>query len=110
VSGAEGVNSAGQVVGYSGLGGQGEHAVLWDRTGSGSFSVTDLGTLPGGSLSSALAINDAGVIAGNSDTVEATSHAVVWRATSSGSYGMPTLGRSPVMPPAAPTPSTPAAW
>lgn len=41
--------------------------------------MIDLGTLPGGSRSSAVAINDAGTIAGQSETAGGAFHAVRWR-------------------------------
>src|SRR2546421_10287365 len=47
MSGAAGLNSAGYVVGYTGVTDT-TRAVLWRPNGSGSFAITDLGTLPGG--------------------------------------------------------------
>ena len=41
--------------------------------------MIDLGTLPGGSRSSAVAIDDAGTIAGQSETASGAFHAVRWR-------------------------------
>ena len=41
--------------------------------------MIDLGTLPGGSRSSAVAISDAGMIAGQSETAGGAFHAVRWR-------------------------------
>jgi len=41
--------------------------------------MIDLGTLPGGSRSSAVAIDDAGTIAGQSETAGGAFHAVRWR-------------------------------
>lgn len=66
---ANGVNDAGQVVGYSYLPGNASwHAYLYDGT------MRDLGTL-GGALSSGNSINAAGQVAGFSMTVENTEHA-----------------------------------
>jgi len=41
--------------------------------------MIDLGTLPGGSRSSAVVIDDAGTIAGQSETASGAFHAVRWR-------------------------------
>ncbi|HET9178450.1 MAG TPA: hypothetical protein VFQ24_08855 [Terriglobia bacterium] len=43
-----------------------------------SYSVTDLGTLPGGTFSSAGYINNNGLIVGSSNDVDGNSHAVMW--------------------------------
>lgn len=43
-----------------------------------SYSVTDLGTLPGGTFSSAAYINNNGLIVGSSNDVDGHSHAVMW--------------------------------
>jgi probable HAF family extracellular repeat protein len=43
-----------------------------------SYTVTDLGTLPGGKFSSALAINDLGVVAGFSSIPSGNDHAFIW--------------------------------
>ncbi|HEX4226831.1 MAG TPA: hypothetical protein VHZ97_30990, partial [Pseudonocardiaceae bacterium] len=43
-----------------------------------SITVTDLGILPGGQSSSAVAINDAGTIVGSADTATSNSVAVKW--------------------------------
>jgi probable HAF family extracellular repeat protein len=53
-----GVNTWGQVVGDNN-----DHAFLWARFGG----MRDLGTLPGGTSSSAAAINDLGVVAGTAN-------------------------------------------
>jgi probable HAF family extracellular repeat protein len=55
--------------------GPGVHAVLWQ-----DGQMTDLGTLPGGDASLALAINDAGQIVGYSTIApnDETIHAVLW--------------------------------
>lgn len=60
-SSASGINNAGQVVGTSYTWGDVWRATLWSGT-----TITDLGTLPGGSYSAAFAINNAGQIAGAS--------------------------------------------
>ena len=57
--------------------------------------VQDLGTLPGGKLSSAESVNDAGLIAGNSDVLgskggaEPDVHPVVWIAGQIHDLGLP---------------------
>ena len=51
------------------------HAFLWKAS---THSITDLGTLPGGLNSEALAINTNSVVAGSSDGSDGTTHAVVW--------------------------------
>jgi uncharacterized repeat protein (TIGR01451 family) len=51
-----------------------KHAFLWS---AGQY--VDLGTLPGGSESVAIAVNSYGQIAGNALTASGATHAVVWR-------------------------------
>lgn len=58
-SGADGMNAAGQVVGYARIPSELQHAFLY----SGGV-MSDLGTLPGGGRSWALDINDSGQIVG----------------------------------------------
>jgi probable HAF family extracellular repeat protein len=63
---ASNINDSGQVVGYAkntAVFGQPNKAVLFQ-----SGMLTDLGTLPGGTVSYAYAINNAGVIVGQSET------------------------------------------
>ena len=65
ISGATGINDAGQVVGCSNVRGKPAtdfFAFLWTPTGG----MTNLGTLSGGNSSCAFEINSAGVIAGDS--------------------------------------------
>lgn len=42
------------------------------------YTVTDLGTLPGGSFSQATFVNDSGIVGGFSTAADGTAHAVVW--------------------------------
>ncbi|TAN08741.1 MAG: hypothetical protein EPN38_02140 [Rhodanobacteraceae bacterium] len=42
------------------------------------YTVTDLGTLPGGSYSTAMANSTTGLVAGGSDAADGLEHAVVW--------------------------------
>jgi probable HAF family extracellular repeat protein len=52
-------------------------ATMWEP-GAGPGQAIDLGTLPGGTYSSAFAVNNRGVIAGWSDTGSGEFHAVLW--------------------------------
>ena len=70
------VNDRGQVVGAANpdkSGGPITHAFVWE-----GGNLTDLGTLPGGKESWALAINNRGQIIGYSDTKGGNQHAVLW--------------------------------
>jgi probable HAF family extracellular repeat protein len=71
---ALGINSGGQVVGYSFTAhGDGEtHAFLWEKG-----VMRDLGTL-GGSFSAAFAINPRGQVVGTSATASGDQHAFLW--------------------------------
>lgn len=57
------LNTAGQVVGSSGSESGTNHAFVWDKL----HGMQDLGVLPGGTFSNALAVNDAGQVVGISD-------------------------------------------
>jgi probable HAF family extracellular repeat protein len=68
------INDHGAVVGQGSLDGVAIHALLWQ-----DGRVTDLGALPGGTLSGAFAISDRGVIVGFSSTEGyANQRGVVW--------------------------------
>ena len=93
---AEGLNDAGDVVGRADGPGFAGHAVLWktsnrrdaedggDEEKSSSpgapwkGTLTDLGTLPGGTFSQAWSINAKGQIAGYSSGTGFSAHAVLW--------------------------------
>ncbi len=74
------INDSGQVVGGNG------HAFL-----ASGRAVRDLGTLPGGSWSSAYGVNNHGVAAGYGDTPEGAFHAFLW-SPGSGMIDLGTLG------------------
>jgi probable HAF family extracellular repeat protein len=68
------INFFGEVAGYSDYGALlQEHAVLWSKG-----KIIDLGTLPGGRISTAYGINDRGQITGFSDSGSNSPHAVLW--------------------------------
>lgn len=79
---ASDINQAGWVVGSSIVGISSEnvfgplHATMWI-----DGAPTDLGTLPGGAGSQAVAINDKGDVAGSSDNRDNWRRATVWRGT-----------------------------
>jgi len=77
ISGATGINDAGEVVGCSNVKGKPASdffAFLWTPTGG----MTNLGTLSGGNSSCAFQINSAGVIAGDSFISNGYVNAVSW--------------------------------
>jgi len=77
VSGAQGINDAGTVVGYSNVKGQPATdfvAVQWSSTGA----ITNLGTLSGGPSSAAFEINSSGEIAGDSFLKTGIVNATSW--------------------------------
>jgi probable HAF family extracellular repeat protein len=70
---AHGINSRGQVVGWSNTASGGSHAFLWE-----DGRMTDLGTLPGGEFSQALGINARGQVVGSGTTASCCEvHAVL---------------------------------
>jgi probable HAF family extracellular repeat protein len=77
ISGAIGINDAGQVVGYSNVKGSSasdSFAFLWTP----AAGMTNLGTLSGGNSSCAFEINSAGVIAGDSFISNGHVNAASW--------------------------------
>ena len=76
VNEANNINNLGQVVGLSDLPGDASfHAFLWTE----DTGISDLGTLPGDTFSSAHANNDKGWIVGASCTADFDCRAVLWR-------------------------------
>jgi probable HAF family extracellular repeat protein len=72
---ANGINDAGQIVGWAHTGGDVPHAFLYQNG-----EMKDLGTLGDGSKSFAYAINGVGLIVGGSDTTDdLLYHAVRWQ-------------------------------
>jgi len=71
---ANAVNNSGQVAGAASYGGD-THATV-----AAGGAIQDLGTLPGGSWSSAYAINDQGQVVGYGDTSSGRFRAFVWSA------------------------------
>jgi probable HAF family extracellular repeat protein len=61
------INDHGWVVGYAGFPGTTTHAVLWKPSGA-TYEAKDLGTLPGTSISIAVAIDELGRVIGWSQT------------------------------------------
>jgi probable HAF family extracellular repeat protein len=87
-SAALGINDYGEVAGWSDLAissnSSATHAFRWDPVAG----MTDLGTLPGGSPSSANGISECGQIVGSSWTYGPSSHAFLWTpASASGRQG-----------------------
>ena len=56
-------------------------AVLWNGLAA---APVDLGLLPGGTFSSAVAINSEGLVVGEADTATGVAHAVAWRVDANG--------------------------
>src|SRR6266542_2426362 len=70
---ARGINDNGQIVGWGSHNGQ-ERSFLYDNG-----RITDLGLLPGGTNSYALALNNSNQVVGVSSIGDGTPHAFVWR-------------------------------
>jgi len=56
------------------------------------YNITDLGTLPGGTISSAYFINNSGQVGGYAESSSGFYHAVVWRPNADGTYSITDLG------------------
>jgi probable HAF family extracellular repeat protein len=86
------INNAGQVVGTMTLPGDStNHGFSWDRG-----TLTDLGTLPGGTNSQAFFINDAGVVVGASEySASSNEHAFLWKDGAMKDLGVPTECNQP---------------
>jgi len=71
-----------QIVGSSLTPGGSSHAFLWTQGGSdgvvGNLEMRDLGTLPGGTYSEALAVNASGRVTGYSENASGIDRAFVW--------------------------------
>lgn len=80
------VNDAGQVVGRGGPDNSSQHALLWQPSSvrGTTFSVIDLGTLPGDATSEAHFVNASGQIVGQSFDAAGHSHAVLWQPSAPG--------------------------
>ena len=77
VSGAQGINDSGVVVGYSNAGGHPAtdfFAFQWTKGGG----MVNLGTLPGGPSSAAFEVNSAGVVSGDSFISNGAVNATSW--------------------------------
>lgn len=80
------INSQGQIVGGSGHPhGSDTHAFIWTKKGG----MKDLGSLPGGDYSVALAINEAGQVVGTSNSTDGM-HGFLWT-SANGMTQLPTL-------------------
>jgi probable HAF family extracellular repeat protein len=86
------INNAGQVVGTMTLpGDSSNHGFVWD-----SGTLTDLGTLPGGTNSQAFFINDAGQVVGASEySASSNEHAFLWKDGVMKDLGVPTKCNQP---------------
>jgi probable HAF family extracellular repeat protein len=80
---AQGINSRGQVVGYSNDPSYYSHAFLWTpSTENGAAgSMTSLGALPGEEYASAYAVNESGAVVGEAQVGDGF-HAFLWQPTS----------------------------
>ncbi|PYX50441.1 MAG: hypothetical protein DMG76_34620 [Acidobacteria bacterium] len=56
------------------------------------YTVTDLGTLPGGNFSQPFFINRYGLVSGSSSLPDGTQHAILWLDGLTGDIGAPGLG------------------
>jgi probable HAF family extracellular repeat protein len=92
---AWGINAIGQISGHALSLSGGAHAVVWKPQADGSFSMTDLGTLSGGT-SFGRGINDGGSIVGYASVAlkgaTPINHAVLWTPRTDGSYSVTDIG------------------
>lgn len=76
---AQDINQAGTVVGSAATGlNTGNYSNVWHAFSWDNGTLTDLGTLPGGSVSSGNAVNNRGQVVGYSDTANGEYHGFLW--------------------------------
>jgi len=93
---AWGINRFGQISGHATTSSGTTHGVVWKTQGLGTYAITDLGALSGGS-SFGRGINDAGSIVGYASIAARKSgttvnHAVLWTPQMDGSYAITDIG------------------
>jgi probable HAF family extracellular repeat protein len=96
-AGARAVNDSGQIAGYAKTRPGPEHAVLWNRAANGTWTLSDIGLLPGDLTGGAQGMNARGQVVGYSNDSDYLSHAFLWTPTSpnASSGSMTALGALP---------------